>query len=127
MHKRRKFHEGHNTVGEWQGNGMVFVNRPLMWPNNRMFVDSNLAWPKTLGMNQQPVRLMEQFERTSCSGICIYVSFARHSERGAALFLFVFTYLRCLANTCSSQERRVPLCKSTAKCAVCRTGNKISE
>jgi hypothetical protein len=36
MHKIRNFHEGHSTVGEWQGsgrerhgNGMVCVNRPL--------------------------------------------------------------------------------------------------
>jgi hypothetical protein len=40
MHKIRNFHEGHSTVGEWQGsgmvaareqhgNGIVYVNRPL--------------------------------------------------------------------------------------------------
>jgi hypothetical protein len=27
----------------------------LMWPNNRIFVDSNLACPKTLDMNQPAV------------------------------------------------------------------------
>jgi hypothetical protein len=30
MHKIRNFHEGHGTVGEWQGIGMVCVNRPLL-------------------------------------------------------------------------------------------------
>jgi hypothetical protein len=34
MHKIRNFHEGHNTVGEWQGNGMVCVNRPLTRQGN---------------------------------------------------------------------------------------------
>jgi hypothetical protein len=29
MHKIRNFHEEHSTVGEWQGNDMVCVNRPL--------------------------------------------------------------------------------------------------
>jgi hypothetical protein len=29
MHKIRDFDEGHSTVGEWQGNGIVCVNRPL--------------------------------------------------------------------------------------------------
>jgi hypothetical protein len=24
------FHEGHGTVGEWQGHGMVYVNLPLL-------------------------------------------------------------------------------------------------
>jgi hypothetical protein len=27
MYKKRNFHKGHSTVGEWQGNGMVYVNR----------------------------------------------------------------------------------------------------
>jgi hypothetical protein len=80
-------------AGSWQGKGMVFVNRPLMWPNNRMFVDSNLAWPKTLGMNQQSLRLMEQFERTSCSGICIYVFHLQDIQteawRSSCLFLLI--------------------------------------
>jgi len=65
-----------------------------MWSNNRIFVDLNLACPKTLGMNQQSVRLVEQFERTSCiRHLHLYVSFARHKDRGVALFLFVFSYL----------------------------------
>jgi hypothetical protein len=29
MRKIRNFHEGHSTVAESQGNGMVCVNRPL--------------------------------------------------------------------------------------------------
>jgi hypothetical protein len=28
MHKIRNFYEGHSSVGEWQGNGMLCVNRP---------------------------------------------------------------------------------------------------
>jgi hypothetical protein len=36
MHQIRNFHEGHSTVGEWQGNGMLCVNRPLTWQGNGM-------------------------------------------------------------------------------------------
>jgi hypothetical protein len=43
MHKIRNFHEGHNTVRDWQrrgrgteGNGKVCVNRPLTWQGNGM-------------------------------------------------------------------------------------------
>jgi len=70
-------------------NNQHFVDA-LMWPNNRIFVDLNLVCPKTLGMNQQSVRLVEQFERTNCiRHLHLYVSFARHKDRGVALFLFV--------------------------------------
>jgi hypothetical protein len=34
MHKIRNFHEGHSTVREWQGSGMVCVNRPLAASDN---------------------------------------------------------------------------------------------
>jgi hypothetical protein len=36
MHKIRNFHEGHSTVGEWQGNGMVCVNWSLTRQGNCM-------------------------------------------------------------------------------------------
>ena len=58
---------------------------PLMWPNNRIFVDSNLACPKTLGMNQQLLRLVEQFGRTGCSDICIYMFHLRDIQRRGAV------------------------------------------
>jgi len=64
-----------------------------MWPDNRIFVDSNLACQKMLGMNQQSQRLVEQFERTSSSDICIYVSFARHTDRGVGRSWCLFSLI----------------------------------
>jgi hypothetical protein len=51
MHKIRNFHEGHSTVGEWQGSGkgmawerhgndMLCVNRPLTRHGNGMVCES---------------------------------------------------------------------------------------
>ena len=56
-----------------------------MWPNYRIFVDSNLVCPKTLGMNQQSLRLVEQFEWTSCLDICIYMFHLRDRQRRGGL------------------------------------------
>jgi hypothetical protein len=36
MHKITNFHEGHSTVAEWQGNGMVYVNWSLTLQGNGM-------------------------------------------------------------------------------------------
>jgi hypothetical protein len=40
MHKIRNFHEGQSNVGEWQGNGMVCVNRPLHSINCSLITDT---------------------------------------------------------------------------------------
>lgn len=57
-----------------------------MWPNNRIFVDSNLAWTKTIGMNQLVTEdggavWTDQLFRH----LHLYVSCARHTDRRGAL------------------------------------------
>ena len=97
----------------------------FIWPDDRIFVDWDLACPKTLDLNQQSLRLVEQFERTSCSDICIYMFNWRDIQtkvcRSSCLFLLICS---AQANTCSCQERGSQLSKSTAKCAMHRTGQK---